>query len=342
MASFEQAVRAMQAHEESLFDNPNVTYTSVVQRNDDGEVAEDFVVEVGLIEEEPEIGTAEADEELAFVESFEAARVPSELSIPPAAGVAEAAIESTEDTVSVVTDVSGEITLESFTGRRRPARGGNSCGNPRMRPVGTLGIAYQGQQGVFILSNWHVLYGGPGRDGDPIIQPGIGDGGRFPGDVIGANVKGWLDDYRDAAIARVRQPYGTYVAPGTRCYGPVAGLGIAVAGRDVKKCGRTTRATTGVIVSTAVTVRVGGYPGGSRVFRDQIQLSRMSAPGDSGSVIIDSGTNEIVGLLFAGGSTATFANKIERIFRVTGATATPGEELEGQSELDSPVFDFKS
>ena len=179
-----------------------------------------------------------------------------------------------------------------------------------------------------------MLYGAGGRDGDPVVQQGVLDGGRVPYDVIARNQRGWLDTYRDAAIAQVTGP--NLVAAGTRCYGAVRGLARAAIGRAVKKCGRTTMATTGVVRSTAATIRVAGYPGGPRLFRDQIQLSRMSAAGDSGSVVIDTASNDIVGLLFAGGRTATFANKIERIFRVAGADASLALDI---PELADVSFD---
>lgn len=340
MATFEQAKLAMEHHEEALFNNPNVTYTSVVARNEDGEEMDDYVVEVGLLEEEPEVDEELVSAESDFAASMSSDRVPAMLPIPPAAGAAMSTpsedatdLPASDEAVAVVTDVSGAIGAESFTGRRRPAKGGNSIGNPRWSPVGTLGIAFVSNKKIYILSNWHVLYGGPGRNGDPVIQQGRGDGGKAPADIIARNVRGWLDEYRDAAIAQVTGP--GLVAAGTRCYGAVAGLAKAGRGRNVKKCGRTTMATAGTVKSTAATVLVSGYPGGARRFRDQIQLSRMSAAGDSGSVVIDSETNKIVGLLFAGGATATFANKIERIFNVAGAALALADV-----ELENPSFDI--
>ena len=85
-------------------------------------------------------------------------------------------------------------------------------------------------------------------------------------------------------------------------------------GTLVQKTGRTTNFTTGKIMAVNATVDVGGYTGG-RVgrFIDQIILTNMSAPGDSGSLIVTQDGNVAVGLLFAGSALVTIANQIENV-----------------------------
>ena len=58
-----------------------------------------------------------------------------------------------------------------------------------------------------------------------------------------------------------------------------------------------------------------GYETGNFIFHDQIIIvgsdgNPFSAAGDSGSLILQRGTNKAVGLLFAGSSTHTIANHI--------------------------------
>jgi hypothetical protein len=60
-------------------------------------------------------------------------------------------------------------------------------------------------------------------------------------------------------------------------------------------------------------------------FEDQVAVQGVGAapfsqPGDSGSLIVDAVTLEPVALLFAGGSTLTFANPIDAVLQYYGVT----------------------
>ena len=335
MANREQADLALQAHHESLLGNPNVAYISTAARND-GETDGEFVIEVGLIEEELEIDADATVNEADLYTRHGFPQIPSRLVIPTRGAVSAADASQVEQTVEVRVVVCGDVNISSFVGRRRPANGGNSCGNPRRDSAGTLGMAFELDGSVYILSNWHVLYGNGGATGDPIVQQGRFAGGRVPTDIMAHNCKGWLDSHRDAAIASVRKPWNSFVATGTRCYGAITGFDIAKNNMNVKKCGRTTRSTIGLVRSTNTTVRVSGFPNGSRVFHDQILLTRMSAKGDSGSVILEQQSSKVVGLLFAGSKSSTFANKIGRIFDVGGVGKAYGADVMPEPTLEFP------
>ena len=335
MANRKQADLALQAHQESLLENPNVAYISTVAKND-GETDGEYVIEVGLIEEELEIDAGASNDDTGLNSAQGFPRIPKRLVIPSSGNATAADASQREQTIKVEVVVCGDVNISSFAGRRRPAKGGNSCGNPRRKAAGTLGMAFQMDGKVYILSNWHVLYGNGGATGDPIVQQGRLDGGRVPGDIIAHNNKGWLDTHRDAAIASVRKPWNSFVASGTRCYGALPGFNTAKNNINVKKCGRTTRATNGVVRSTNATVRIHGYPNSSRVFHDQIQLTKMSAKGDSGSVILEQQGNRIVGLLFSDSNSSTFANKIERIFNIGGGSTAYGVDI-----LPEPILEIR-
>lgn len=335
MANREQADLALQEHQETLLENPNVAYISTVPKNE-GETDGEFIIEVGLTEQELEIDVRGSSQEGYLYDQQNFPQVPSRLVVPLRAKLTAADARPVEQTVEVRVVVCGDVDISSFICRRRPARGGNSCGNPRRNAAGTLGMAFQMDGSIYILSNWHVLYGNGGATGDPIIQQGRLDGGGVPADIIAHNRMGWLDSHRDAAVASVRKPWNTFVAAGTRCYGLLAGFNAAKHNMNVKKCGRTTRATNGVVRSTNTTVKVGGFPNGSRVFKDQILLTRMSGKGDSGSVILEQNRNEVVGLLFADSISSTFANKIERIFNLGGGSKAYGEDILPEPTLKFP------
>jgi hypothetical protein len=94
----------------------------------------------------------------------------------------------------------------------------------------------------------------------------------------------------------------------------------------VQKSGRTTGVTFGVIDAVNVTANVGGYCGGTAQFQQLVRYapssncgscanppcSSMSAPGDSGSPVLDL-SNNIVALNFAGDGTNGFGATIQNV-----------------------------
>lgn len=224
--------------------------------------------------------------------------------------------------------VAQDVTTLSLTQRERPAKGGYSIGHHRI----TAGTAATGcydlspfpsePRRYYILSNNHVLANSnDARIGDPILQPGPADGGTFPSDFIGRLARfvpirfglsgvpasRWPCNYVDAAIAETRfewfdrQIY--YI-------GNTASLGVAASvGQIVKKTGRTTNFTTGRVRVLNATINVNYGAGRVARFCRQIVTTDMSAPGDSGSLVLDQRSNP-VGLLFAGSAVATILNPI--------------------------------
>ncbi len=93
--------------------------------------------------------------------------------------------------------------------------------------------------------------------------------------------------------------------------GAVSGTVDAAVGMKVRKSGRTTGYTEGVINTLDATIEV-GYGSNVAVFEQQILTNDMSDPGDSGSLIV-SEDNRAVGLLFAGSSSVTVINPIAAV-----------------------------
>jgi hypothetical protein len=83
--------------------------------------------------------------------------------------------------------------------------------------------------------------------------------------------------------------------------------------QPIRKSGRTTQLTTGSILSDNATIRVRYGPGLQAVFINQLQYTRMTQPGDSGSLIWDQKSHTVVGLHFAGSSSTSYGNKIKRV-----------------------------
>lgn len=125
--------------------------------------------------------------------------------------------------------------------------GGLSCGREDAG-TGTLGclVIDQLTGEPALLSNWHVLMGPNGRKGDPIIQPGRGDGGLNWFDRIATVERSILSAAGDASIARLT---------GSRRWMPVLAGGnleldetteVAI-GEVLRKHGRSTNTTEGVV-----------------------------------------------------------------------------------------------
>ncbi len=207
-----------------------------------------------------------------------------------------------------------------------------------------------------ILSNNHVLANSnDARKEDAIVQPGPIDGGRTPQDLIAqlerfvpiifkrsekdvcsianlvANIansiagkfgsKSRLAPFRiedgvnevDAAVAT---PWGDSISDEILNIGKVNGVAEPELNMIVKKSGRTTGVTEGTITSLNTMVEVGYGNGKTAIFENQIITNNMSAPGDSGSLLVTAETNKAVGLLFAGSNKVTVYNPIQRVMEL--------------------------
>ncbi len=228
----------------------------------------------------------------------------------------------------------------------RPVPTGVSTGHPSIT-AGTIGARVRDALGnVYALSNNHV-YADQNRAylGDPVLQPGPFDDGQYPGDEIGV-----LDSYvpidfsfsgynlMDAAIALSSTadlgnstPADGYGIPNSTIYGDGNGDGYFdstadLLGLPVQKYGRTTMLTQGTVTEVNVFVEVCyevifNFCIKSAYMYDQLGISpgTFSGGGDSGSLIVaQDGLNSPVGLLFAGGSDRTFANRIDLVLREFG------------------------
>ena len=248
--------------------------------------------------------------------------------------------------------------LQPTTNKHRPAPGGVSIGH-RDITAGTLGCLVKKDGQKFILSNNHVLANSNQAEiGDPILQPGPYDGGTYPDDhiagledfvpiniigvpsecpiatgtasllneiakVLGSQVRmrainqQATENLVDAAIARPLNPED--VTDEILQIGTIQGTAAGELGMAIKKSGRTTGLTTGVIEQVDVSVNVQYGEGQIAMFTDQVMAGAMSQGGDSGSAVLDD-NNRLVGLLFAGSDTTTVINRIENVFSSLGVS----------------------
>ncbi|WP_439372645.1 hypothetical protein [Bradyrhizobium sp. DASA03120] len=195
---------------------------------------------------------------------------------------------------------------------QRLVQPGLSVGNLKQRSTGTLGALVRDltTQERYLLSNWHVLCGGPEASvGDPISQPGPMDLGSSPPNEV-ANLERWLrlSEQFDAALGRLtdemdlsEQLFGTAVVP-TATVAPALGMSAI-------KSGAVSGVSQALIDGVAGTYRI-DYTGfgdgpewmqGFRLVPDKTApAAALSLEGDSGSLWVERSTSRAVGLHFAG------------------------------------------
>lgn len=120
-----------------------------------------------------------------------------------------------------------------------------------------------------------------------------------------------VDNLVDAAVAKPLDP--NMFTGQIRGIGTVSGTKPASLGMRVRKSGRTTDYTEGVVTLLNATVSVAYGANKTARFTGQIITEAMSQGGDSGSLIVDTTENKAVGLLFAGSNLATIFNPINAV-----------------------------
>lgn len=217
-------------------------------------------------------------------------------------------------------DVVGEVQAMGNTGTYRPVPAGVSVGNDKECAAGTIGCVVLKGGVQYMLSNNHVLAReNAAAIGERIDQPGRYDGkpkcaqtgqvatlSAFKAIVFSTSANNEID----AAIAQYTTSDVCSMVGGT--YTPSSTVVAPSVGLAVKKTGRTSGETHGVIAGINVTINVNyGSPGVARFINQIYVASNFIRSGDSGSLMVTDNANaNPVGLCFAGGSATAFANPI--------------------------------
>lgn len=225
-----------------------------------------------------------------------------------------------------------EITLMADATKYSTLKGGISVGPCRSIGgyvyVGTLGaiVKDNATSQPMMLSNFHVMCVDTGwHVGDTMAQPGRVDGGSCPADVVGTLQRSALTSKVDGAVALITaRPHVCEIQD----IGAVTGTTTATLGAAVRKRGRTTGLTYGVVDSISLTVNVDYGAGiGVKTLTNQIGIRadtthnpKFGDHGDSGSVVVDSG-GKVLGLYFAGDSSGYgVANQISEVLSALNVT----------------------
>ena len=197
-------------------------------------------------------------------------------------------------------------------GRRDPLVGGISISNSNRNTYATLGgLVLDNTTGSpMLLSNWHVLVGDwRYRRGQPIYQPGRGDGGTYR-DTVATLARDAMHANLDAAVARLN---GTrHLVNEQLGIGPVKGVLNIRMGLNVYKSGRASNVTYGMVsgVEGIQPIQLAGL---TRIIRHVASIEPLpgfrtvSLPGDSGAWWLDRSGMRAAGLHFAGSRDGTRA-----------------------------------
>lgn len=252
--------------------------------------------------------------------------------LPVSSLTAEAVIpQSLDDTPTDVVEVK-EVPALLLSGAvnwqyKRPCPGGFSIGHPLVT-AGTIGLPVVMAVGSkALLTNAHIAapyWAGVVKVGNPILQPGPADGGKSENKI--AMLMRWSpinpvgQNRLDCALAIIDEDKIDWRIEGVgQVYNK---FGEPQPGVKVIKSGRTTGLTRGqiAVVGAAVNVNYGSF---TALFVDQLEIvsaegKPFSKGGDSGSAILSEDGTEVLGLLFAGDESTTYANPIDLVEQFLG------------------------
>ncbi|HEV8539215.1 MAG TPA: hypothetical protein VGR15_09900 [Bacteroidota bacterium] len=238
-------------------------------------------------------------------------------------------IPSTLEGIPTRVQVVGEVRAMANTKTYRPVPCGVSVGNDKECASGTIGCVVLKGSTRCALSNNHVFAReNAGSNGERIDQPGRYDGkpkcaqtgqiGTLAGFVT-INFSGGNNTV-DCAIAQYTTDNVCSMIGGT--YTPSSTTVSASVGLPVKKTGRTSGETHGAVSGINVTINVDYGSAGVAHFVNQIMVDgSFIRSGDSGSLMVtDNASANPVGLCFAGGGGASFANPIGPVLQGLGVS----------------------
>jgi len=203
--------------------------------------------------------------------------------------------------------------------RARPIVPGASINAPGTG-AGTLGLFVRDRVdgATLLMTCMHVVAASAGSAvGAPVLQPAELDGGESARDVV-ATVRrhGHLTGRApmDCAIAHVHREVECQHSPMSGwCDGRFAPVDPTLIGVPVRKLGRTTHESAGVVSGIEVEISV-RFDSAIVRFANLVEVSTavgaFSARGDSGSLVVETATGRAVGLHTAGSRHASYSQAI--------------------------------
>ncbi|CAG7839125.1 hypothetical protein CLOHAE12215_00529 [Clostridium haemolyticum] len=222
----------------------------------------------------------------------------------------------------IPTDVvnTGVFHLQKLNKKIRPVFGGYDIGPALIRQGGTLGCVVTDNKYSYMLTCNHIV---TFEESLPlnysITQPSYAYEGKSPEDNI-ATLSKFIPikystnteqgiNYVDCAICKMIND--SEVSSKITFLGNIKGIAKPSLGLYVQKVGATSELTTGTITSIGTTIKFNGLQGES-IFLNQITTSKMGAPGDSGSILLNR-NKQAIGMFMSGNSTRSTFNPIETV-----------------------------
>ena len=212
----------------------------------------------------------------------------------------------------VLTRDATDLAIQADTEEYEQLKGGISIGPWRLirgRALGgTLGLPVVDKDTgkPMLLSNYHVMCVDTSWSvGDVMTQPSRIDQGTNPNSVVASLQRGVLGDKVDCAVAEVT---GRPITCEVVDIGKISGeTHVPSLGQTVRKRGRTTGLTFGIVDTLDLTIIVNYGPDvGDVILTNQIgvrpdtaQNLKFAAAGDSGSVVVND-AGDVIGLHCAG------------------------------------------
>lgn len=208
--------------------------------------------------------------------------------------------------------------IEDATNPLPGDNGGTPSPNPTPSPTpnGCTAVAFNG---LSMIANALAKMAGSGQR---LVNM---TASAFSADVAAARIPtvqtAVPDNVVDAALAKPNDP--SIFTDEIRHIGRITGTKAAQLGMGVRKTGRTTDFTQGMVtlLNATVTVAYTTSKGArSARFTGQVITQPMSQGGDSGSLVVDAVENKAVGLLFAGSAQASIFTPIDTVLAALNVT----------------------
>jgi len=190
-------------------------------------------------------------------------------------------------------------------------------GDEIIQPGAYDGGSYPGDRIAELKRHVIIQFQGGGDSGDCVFAKAASAVLNFLAKIIGSKhrlIPTKISSVANEVDAAVAKPIdGSVIRGDIIDIGVITGTKPATINMAVRKSGRTTGTTSGVIEMLDATVDVGYGGGRTATFENQIVAGAMSSPGDSGSLVVDGTDPLAVGLLFAGSEVSTVINPIDRV-----------------------------
>lgn len=169
---------------------------------------------------------------------------------------------------------------------------------------------------VYVWTNSHVVSKSVLRPerGISVVQPGISREDVGKTDLAILIRRSSINEFDDALIELEEKNISNSIIK----IGKPTGISDVQKGESVEKYGRTTGYTTGKCLYKNATIQIDYGSDGILNFSGLDYFSDMSAPGDSGSVIVRKKDKKVVSHLFAGSNVATFGIPAKKVQQKLG------------------------